>query len=68
MVKAFSSPGKFYLGDGVLEKLGSYITPFGKKAVLIAHPDDSNRVSEQLKKVEADDIKFIHVALSLIHI
>lgn len=50
MVKAFSSPGKFYLGDGVLEKLGSYITPFGKKAVLIAHPDDSNRVSEQLKR------------------
>lgn len=62
MIKAFSSPGKFYLGDGVLEKLGSYIVPFGKKAVLIAHPDDSNRVSEQLKKAEAEDVKFINVA------
>lgn len=58
MRKAFISPSKYIQADGALNYLGDYISLYGKKAFLIAHKDDSERVSKQLnytkKKYKVD--------------
>ncbi|MEL7608706.1 MAG: glycerol dehydrogenase [Bacillota bacterium] len=48
MRKVFLSPGKFIIGKNELNNLGEHVASFGKRALLIAHPDDSARVQRIL--------------------
>lgn len=60
MRKAFISPTKYVQGEDELLNLGYFVTTFGKKALLIAHADDVNRVKDKLDKTaETFDIFFV---------
>lgn len=48
MFRSFISPSKFLMGEGILENLGEYVSGFGDKALLVAHPDDYARVKSAL--------------------
>jgi glycerol dehydrogenase len=48
MRKSFISPSKYVQGEDELFNLGYFIKTFGDSAILIANPDDSNRVKEKL--------------------
>lgn len=59
MVRTFISPSKFILGNGELQNLGTHVSGFGDKALLIAHPDDYARVKEALD-IAFKDVKCIY--------
>lgn len=48
MRKAFICPTKYVQGEDELLNLGYFVQTFGKSALLIAHPDDVNRVKAKL--------------------
>lgn len=48
MTRTFISPSKFFMGEGILENMGTYVSDFGDKALLVAHPDDYARVKPAL--------------------
>ncbi|MCC3868326.1 glycerol dehydrogenase [Terrisporobacter mayombei] len=50
MRKAFICPTKYVQGEDELLNLGYFVKTFGKSALLIAHPDDVNRVKDKLDK------------------
>lgn len=52
MRKAFISPGKYVQGENELLNLGYFVQSFGKTALLIAHPDDVDRVKAQLDETK----------------
>lgn len=52
MRKAFICPTKYVQGEDELLNLGYFVKSFGTSALLIAHPDDVNRVREKLKATE----------------
>lgn len=49
MRKAFISPAKYVQGEDELYNLGYFIKTFGDSALLIAHPDDVQRVKNKLE-------------------
>lgn len=49
MRKAFISPTKYVQGEDELLNLGYFVKTFGDSALLIAHPDDVNRVKGKLE-------------------
>ncbi|HHX60842.1 MAG TPA: glycerol dehydrogenase [Epulopiscium sp.] len=49
MARIMISPSKFILGRGEMKNLGKHIAAFGKKAVIVSHPDDFNRQKEALE-------------------
>ena len=49
MRKAFISPTKYVQGEDEIRNLGYFVKTFGDTALLIAHPDDRNRVAEKLQ-------------------
>ncbi len=60
MRKAFISPSKYVQGENELLNLGYFVKSYGESALLIAHPDDVNRVKEQLDTTaEKYGIKFV---------
>jgi len=48
MRKAFICPTKYVQGEDEILNLGYFVQTFGKSALLIAHPDDVERVKEKL--------------------
>lgn len=48
MRKAFICPTKYVQGEDEILNLGYFVKTFGESALLIAHPDDVNRVKEKL--------------------
>ena len=50
MRKAFICPQKYVQGEDELLNLGYFVSTYGDTAMLIAHPDDVNRVREKLDK------------------
>ena len=48
MRKAYICPTKYVQGENELLNLGYFVKTFGKSALLIAHPDDVQRVKAQL--------------------
>ncbi len=48
MRKAFISPSKYVQGENELLNLGYFVKQFGTSALLIANPDDMDRVRDQL--------------------
>lgn len=48
MRKAFICPTKYVQGENEILNLGYFVKTFGTKALLIAHPDDVNRVKDKL--------------------
>lgn len=48
MRKAFICPTKYVQGENEILNLGYFVQTFGKSALLIAHPDDVNRVRAKL--------------------
>ena len=48
MRKAFICPSKYVQGENELLNLGYFVSTFGKKALLIAHEQDVQRVKVQL--------------------
>jgi len=60
MRKAFICPTKYVQGENELYNLGYFVSTFGKSALLIAHPDDAQRVRKQLDATaEKFDVTFI---------
>lgn len=55
MRRAFISPTKYVQGENEILNLGYFVQTFGTSALLIAHPDDVERVKE---KLEATSKKF----------
>lgn len=52
MRKAFICPTKYVQGEDELLNLGYFVKSFGTSALLIAHPDDVDRVREKLRATE----------------
>ena len=50
MRKAFICPTKYVQGEDEILNLGYFVKTFGESALLIAHPDDVNRVREKLER------------------
>lgn len=48
MARIMISPSKFILGSGELKRLGDHIAKFGKKAIIVSHPDDFARQKDSL--------------------
>ncbi len=48
MARIMISPPKFILGSGELKHLGDHIGKYGKKAVIVSHPDDFARQKDSL--------------------
>jgi glycerol dehydrogenase len=48
MRKAFICPTKYVQGEDEILNLGYFVKSFGGRALLIAHPDDVNRVKDKL--------------------
>lgn len=48
MRKAFICPTKYVQGEDEILNLGYFVKTFGTSALLIAHPDDVNRVKDKL--------------------
>lgn len=62
MRKAFICPTKYVQGEDELLNLGYFVKTFGKKALLIAHKDDSARVQAKLDATAAKyKIEFVKV-------
>lgn len=62
MRKAFICPTKYVQGEDELLNLGYFVKTFGKRALLIAHKDDSARVQAKLDATAAQyKIEFIKV-------
>ncbi|NLL55686.1 MAG: glycerol dehydrogenase [Clostridiales bacterium] len=60
MRRAFICPSKYVQGENELYNLGYFVRTYGKSALLIAHPDDVNRVKTQLDATAAKyNVKFI---------
>lgn len=60
MRKAFICPTKYVQGEDEILNLGYFVKTFGESALLIAHPDDVNRVREKLERTaEKFQIQFI---------
>lgn len=60
MRKAFICPSKYVQGENELLNLGYFVKTYGKKALLIAHKDDVERVREKLDATAKKyDITFI---------
>jgi len=53
MRKAFICPTKYVQGEDEILNLGYFVQTFGASALLIAHPDDVERVKEKLDKTAA---------------
>lgn len=53
MRKAFISPTKYVQGEDELLNLGYFVKTFGDSALLIAHPDDVNRVKDKLESTKS---------------
>lgn len=49
MRKAFICPAKYVQGEDEIKNLGYFIKGYGESALLIAHPDDVERVKEKLE-------------------
>ncbi len=63
MTRTMTSPSKFILGQGELKNLGKYISQLGRKAMIVAHPEDYKRVEDILKQALAET-PFVHAAFS----
>lgn len=63
MRKTFISPSKFVAGEGELANLATHIEPFGKKAVIIAHPMDYAREQATIEKA-LEEVNYTHLAFS----
>ena len=50
MRKAFICPTKYVQGENEILNLGYFVNTFGKSALLIAHPDDVERVKDMLEE------------------
>ncbi|MCP1225962.1 glycerol dehydrogenase [Sebaldella sp. S0638] len=50
MKKILISPSRYVQGFGELENLGGYVEELGKKALLISHQEDYNRVKAGIEK------------------
>lgn len=50
MRKAFICPTKYVQGEDEILNLGYFVKTFGESALLIAHPDDVDRVREKLER------------------
>ena len=48
MRKAFICPTKYVQGEDEILNLGYFVKTYGTSALLIAHPDDVNRVKHKL--------------------
>lgn len=48
MRKAFICPTKYVQGEDEILNLGYFVQTYGTSALLIAHPDDVNRVKNKL--------------------
>lgn len=60
MRRAFICPTKYVQGENELLNLGYFVKTFGKSALLIAHPDDVQRVKPQLEATkEKFGIEFV---------
>ncbi|NCA67121.1 MAG: glycerol dehydrogenase [Clostridia bacterium] len=60
MRKAFICPSKYVQGEDELLNLGYFVKTFGNSALLIAHPDDVNRVKAKLDATAKKyDVTFI---------
>ncbi len=60
MRRAFICPTKYVQGENEILNLGYFVQTFGESALLIAHPDDVNRVKEKLDQTcEKFNIKFV---------
>lgn len=60
MRTAFICPTKYVQGEDELLNLGYFVQIYGKSAILIAHPDDIERVKAKLDKTaEKFDITFV---------
>ncbi|MDD3362753.1 MAG: glycerol dehydrogenase [Hespellia sp.] len=60
MRRAFICPTKYVQGENEILNLGYFVKTFGETALLIAHPDDVNRVKEKLDATcEKHNIKFV---------
>jgi len=60
MRKAFICPTKYVQGEDEIKNLGYFVQTFGTSALLIAHPDDVNRVKSKLEATaEKYKIKFV---------
>jgi len=57
--KIISLPGKFIVGDQEIANLGKHIAPFGKKALLVAHDDDVQRVHSALEKSQEAGVSYM---------
>lgn len=60
MARIMISPSKFILGRGEMKNLGKHIAKFGKKAVIVSHPDDFARQKDSLDGI-FDDVEVINV-------
>lgn len=60
MRKAFICPAKYVQGEDEICNLGYFVKSFGEKALLIAHPDDVQRVREKLDTtIKKYGVKFV---------
>ena len=60
MRKAFICPTKYVQGEDEILNLGYFVDSFGNSALLIAHPDDVQRVKEKLNSTSSKfGVKFI---------
>lgn len=60
MRKAFICPTKYVQGENEILNLGYFVQGYGKSALLIAHPDDVERVKTKLEKTaQKFNIKFV---------
>ncbi len=48
MSRIMISPSKFILGRGEMKNLGNHIANYGKKALIVSHPDDYDRQKDSL--------------------
>ncbi len=60
MRKAFISPTKYVQGEDEIKNLGYFVKTFGDSALLIAHPQDRERVADKLEETEKKfGVKFV---------
>lgn len=59
MARIMISPSKFILGRGEIKNLGNHIANYGRKAVIVSHPDDFNRQKDALAGV-FDNVEIIN--------
>lgn len=52
MRKAFISPTKYVQGEDEIKNLGYFVKTFGDSALLVAHPDDVQRVKAKLQATQ----------------